>query len=112
MAKEELIKIYNDLTQSSVCPQSVTKEKMKTILMHFINNKRLYTGPLRKASEEAGLLKTQLLNVINHTFLGGYGYFDEFTNLQQLTAEQLSSSGLTKESTKQDIVKWVDEIVD
>lgn len=52
-----------------------------------------------------------MLNVVNHTFLGGYGYFDEFTKLQQVVAEQLATSGLTSTSTKQDIVSWVDGII-
>ena len=60
---------------------------MRMILTHYIYNKKLYTARLRSASEKAGLLKLQLLNVVNHTFLGGYGYFDEFTRLQQVVAE-------------------------
>ena len=50
--------------------------------------------------------------MVNHTFLGGYGYFDEFTRLQQVVAESLATSGLTSASTKQDIISWVDGIID
>lgn len=84
LAKESLITIYNDLTGDGVNSASATKEQMRAILIHFINNKKQYTGPLRNASEQAGLHKSHLLNIINHTFLGGYGYFDEFTDLQKL----------------------------
>ena len=80
--------------------------------MHYIYHKKLYTVPLRSASERYGLSKPKLLNIVNHTFLGGYGYFDEFTKLQQIVAESLATSGLTSTSAKQDIISWVDDIVD
>lgn len=82
IAKETLIRIYNEMMMASIDPRKVTKEQMRMILMHYISNKKLYTVPLRTASEMVGLSKAQLLNVVNHTFLGGYGYFDEFTRLQ------------------------------
>lgn len=112
IAKETLIRIYNEMMMASIDPRKVTKEQMRMILMHYISNKKLYTVPLRTASEMAGLSKAQLLNVVNHTFLGGYGYFDEFTRLQQVVAESLATSGLTSASTKQDIISWVDGIID
>lgn len=111
LAKECIITIYNDLTGSDVSFSSATKAQMRAILIHFINNKKQYTGALRNASEKAGLHKTHLLNVVSHTFLGGYGYFDEFTNLQKLVTSELPKSGLPKGAEKTEVVKWVNNLV-
>ena len=57
LAKETLIRIYNELMEDSIDPQKVTKEQMRMILTHYIYHKKLYTASLRSASEKAGLLK-------------------------------------------------------
>lgn len=111
LAKECVITIYNEITGNDINFSSATKEQMRTILIHFINNKRQYTGALRNAAEKAGMHKTHLINVVSHTFLGGYGYFDEFTNLQKLVATELPKSGLPKGADKTRVIKWVNSLV-
>ena len=106
-----MIRIYNDLTGSHLDYASATKEEMRTILIHFINNKKLYAGALRDASEKVGLHRQHLLNIVNHTFLGGYGYFDEFTNLQKLVARELPKSGLPKGADKSSVIRWVKGLI-
>lgn len=111
LAKECIITIYNEITGSDISFSSATKEQMRAILIHFINNKKQYSGTLRKASEKAGMHKTHLLNIVSHTFLGGYGYFDEFTNLQKLVISELPKSGLPKGADKIQVTKWVNGLV-